>query len=241
MRIRPAIAMKEDTVTAMLSMQEELLLSSGQSDPALQHAVACGQKDALTVFVLRYQSFLKSQCRRLAGGNHEEAGDLFSLVLLKICSEHPEQFRQITHLGGWLVRIAQNKSIDMQRSRQAEERRGRELAQTPETGGMHSRSPEQTLLGHELVGQIQLAFELLPARLRDAAELRLIDEASYETIAHTLGISQANARKRVQEARRCLAQILRCYLGEEPAQQAEDYRGHYSPDPAWDDTGADHA
>lgn len=214
-------------------------------DRALQLAVANGEKGALTLFILRYQAFLKSQCRRLSGGNAEQAGDLFSLVLLKVCSEHPEQFRQINHPGGWLVRIAQNKSIDLQRSRQAEERRERELALAPEITRLHARSPEQTLLGNELVGQIQLAFDLLPARLRPAAELRLIDEASYPAIAAALGISQMNARKRVQEARRYLAQILQCYLGCEAA-PPEDIplwpaQARNAFEPGGDDAGAEHA
>lgn len=239
-------------MTAMLSMLEVSPPSPAHPDMALLYAIAEGQKGALTQFILRYQAFLKSQCRRLTGGNVEEASDLFSLVLLKICSERPEQFRQIHHPGGWLVRIAQNKSIDMQRSRQAEERRGRELAQTPDMAGMHARTPEQSLLVNELVGQIQLAFDQLPARLRLAAELRLIDEVSYEIIAATLDISKVNARKRVQEARRCLAQILQCYLGQGPSRQAAISMTCDLPEPGndwlygtlsptWDEEGADHA
>lgn len=194
-------------------MPDPLAPAPGTADRALQEAVANGQEGALTLFILRYQAFLKSQCRRLVGGNPEDAGELFSMVLLKICSEHPEQFRHIEHPGGWLVRIAQNKSIDLQRSRQAEARRGRELAvQEQDSDTRLSASPEQALLLGELLQQIRWAFGLLPARLRPVAELRLIDEASYEDIARVLGISQVNARKRVQEARRHLAQWLGHYL-----------------------------
>ena len=239
-------------MTAMLSMLEVSPPSPSHPDLALLYAIAEGQKGAMTQFILRYQAFLKSQCRRLTGGNAEEASDLFSLVLLKICSERPEQFRQIHHPGGWLVRIAKNKSIDMQRSRQAEERRGRELAQNPDTAGRHARSPEQSLLVNELVGQIQIAFDQLPARLRLAAELRLIDEVSYEIIATTLGISKVNARKRVQEARRCLAHTLQRYLGQESSQQMATHLVCQLPEsgndgrfgtlyPAWDEEGAEHA
>ena len=117
---------------------------------------------------------------------------------------------------------------------------------------MHARTPEQSLLVNELVGQIQLAFDQLPARLRLAAELRLIDEVSYEIIAATLDISKVNARKRVQEARRCLAQILQCYLGQGPSRQAAISMTCDLPEPGndwlygtlsptWDEEGADHA
>ncbi|MBV8645849.1 sigma-70 family RNA polymerase sigma factor [Paludibacterium sp.] len=183
-------------------------------DLQLQQAIADGEHGAIALVVARYQGFLKYQCRRLAGGDTDEAGDLFSLVLFKLITEQPEQMRSIRHLGGWLRRVAQNKSIDLQRTRQAEARHSQQLTHLQETCGNRPRSPEQELLIGELRQKIQYALETLPPRLLAVAELRFLHEASYEVIAQELGITQVNARKRAQEARRLLVQHLRPYVGD---------------------------
>jgi RNA polymerase sigma-70 factor (ECF subfamily) len=186
-----------------------------QTDQQLLDAFALGEKAALCLLLSRYQGLLQHQCRKLTGGNSDDAKDLFSLVLLKVYTERPEQLRKIRHLGGWLSRVAQNKSIDLQRERIAEERRDQRLGHFHEITGNHPRSPEQAMLDRELVAQIQRAFHELPSRLRTTAELRFVEDASYEAISHRLGISQVNARKRVQEARRRLEKAMHDYLGTE--------------------------
>lgn len=186
-----------------------------QTDQQLLDAFALGEKSAICLLMSRYKGFLQHQCRKFAGGNSDDAKDLFSLVLLKIYTEHPEQLRKIRHMGGWLSRVAQNKSIDLQRERIAAERRDQQLAHCGEFGAGIPRSPEQAVLDRELVWQIQQAFQALPPRLRTTAELRFVEDADYEEISRRLGISQVNARKRVQEARRRLEQTLQAYFGAE--------------------------
>jgi RNA polymerase sigma-70 factor (ECF subfamily) len=55
----------------------------------------------------------------------------------------------------------------------------------------------------------------LPPNLRTAAELRLLEEMPYPEAAHQLGISEANLRKRVQQARQILRQRLEDYRNDE--------------------------
>jgi len=182
-----------------------------RTDQQLLEAFAQGDRATLGILMSRYQCFLKQQCRKFSSGNAEDAKDLFSMVVFKVYTEHPEQLRKIRHMGGWLSRVAQNKAIDLERMRIAEEKRDQRLGHFHEITNAHPSSPEQTLLGHELVKKIQEAFNALPPRLRDAAELRFVEDASYESISAHLGISQANARKRVQEARLRLTQTLQAY------------------------------
>ncbi len=162
--------------------------------------------------MLRYQGFLRGRCRILLRGNRDDANDLFSQVMLKVCTEQPGRLRNIRHVGGWLNRIAYNQFIDDQRERQAQERRDDSLSYLYETVGHQAPSPEQEFLNDELDRHIRSAFELLPDRLRRAAHLRFYEGAPYEEIAADLAISQANARKRIQEARKILAAYLRSYL-----------------------------
>lgn len=164
--------------------------------------------------MLNYQAFLRGRCRILLRGNRDEANDLFSQVMLKVCTEQPSRLRHIQHLGGWLNRIAYNQFIDDQRERQAQERRDENLCYLYQTIEHQARSPEQEFLNNELDRHIRLAFQSLPERLRRAAHLRFYEGAPYEEIAADLAISQANARKRIQEARKILAASLRIYTDE---------------------------
>lgn len=162
--------------------------------------------------MLHYQVYLRGRCRILVRGNRDEANDLFSQVMLKVCSEPPDRLRQIRHLGGWLSRIAHNQFIDAQRERQAQERRDDNLCYLYETIGYQAPSPEQALLNGELDHYIRQAFDSLPERLRQAAHMRFYEGAPYEEIATDLSISEANARKRIQEARKILTAFLRTYI-----------------------------
>jgi len=213
-----------------------------QTDQQLLDAFALGEKAAICRLMSRYKGFLQHQCRRLAGGNSDDAKDLFSLVLLKVYTEQPEQLRKIRHMGGWLSKVAHNKSIDLQRERIAAERRDQQLVHFGEfSGSVLPRSPEQTVLDRELAWQIQQAFHALPPRLQATAELRFVEDASYEEISRRLGISQVNARKRVQEARRRLEQTLLTYFGAEgrfhPGSQGIGH-SHMANDVEWDTSWA---
>lgn len=141
-----------------------------------------------------------------------DAKDLGSLVILKICSEQPEHIRKIRNFGGWLCRVALNLYIDQRRTRLAEERRNDNLKHIYEITSAQQNSPEENFLNEELLKQIGLAFEILPPRLRVAAELRFVEDASYDFIADRLGISLVNARKRVQEARQRMTGSLVKYV-----------------------------
>jgi RNA polymerase sigma factor (sigma-70 family) len=66
----------------------------------------------------------------------------------------------------------------------------------------------------ELAGTAELRAELgqaltrLPAEQRDALELRVVQECSYEEVARRLAVSEPTARQRVSRALRALAVVL---------------------------------
>ncbi|NWG87371.1 MAG: sigma-70 family RNA polymerase sigma factor [Hydrogenophilaceae bacterium] len=206
-------------------------IQSGQAptnDRDILEALAYGEHSGMQRLMLRYQGFLRGRCRMLVRGNRDDANDLFSQVIFKVYTERPDRLREIRHIGGWLSQVAQNQHIDSQRERQAQERRDDSLCYLYETIGYQAPSPEQVLLNSELAQHIRRAFELLPSRLGRAARMRFMDDAPYEEIAAKLSITQANARKRVQEARRVLIAHLLNYVGEGQARQRQ---AHGSGDP----------
>jgi RNA polymerase sigma factor (sigma-70 family) len=178
------------------------------------HAHSGAENNAQSL-MRNYRKFLMGRCCMLTHGNRHDANDLFSRVMLKVCSARPDQLRQIRHLGGWLSRIAYHQFIDDQRERQSSARRDDGLAYLYETLGVASPSAEQEYLNAELNRQLSRAFETLPTRLRRAAYLRLCEEAPYEEIAADLSISQANARKHIQEARRLLGVRVSGYVSDQ--------------------------
>lgn len=182
-----------------------------KTDQQLLDLAANAESPAIFFLVVRYQNLLLSRCRMLAKGNTDDAADLFSTVVIKIYSTRLDQFKKIRQLGGWLSQVTQNTYIDLQRTRQADVRRNKNMEYVQESRSQYQRSPEQELLNSELADQIRCALIALPARVRQAAVLRLLEDTSYEAIAKQLGISQVNARKRVQEARQQLASSLRTY------------------------------
>ncbi|MDO8891648.1 MAG: sigma-70 family RNA polymerase sigma factor [Sulfurimicrobium sp.] len=186
--------------------------TASRTDQQLLEIFAQGGTAAIGILMSSYRGFLLHQCRRYSGGNADDAKDLFSLILFKVYTEHPEQLRKVRHLGAWLRRVAQNKSIDLQRERMAEERRCLGLMHLYESLGEIHPSPEEALLSQELIKHIQHSFDALPLRLQLAAHMRFVDDDSYETISNRLGISQVNARKRVQEARKRMTDALQRYV-----------------------------
>ena len=94
----------------------------------------------------------------------------------------------------WARRIATRLAIDYLRS----ERHAAELPPPPLPS-----APDQ-LIGDELQGRIRAAFTSLPARLRVAATLALIEELPYQEIADALDISLSAVKMRVARAVRHL-------------------------------------
>ena len=100
--------------------------------------------------------------------------------------------------GGWLAGIANHLVANYRRRRRVEDsarsRYGiRELTTFPDPEDDSARRLDAAAQA----GVLAEAIESLPASERAAVELRVIDEAPYETIATRLGVSENAARVRV--------------------------------------------
>lgn len=108
--------------------------------------------------------------------------------------------------GPWLSAVTRNVCIEMLRRRNsAQLQYGLEERETPcpDTG------QEDQLLQDEELQELRQSIEKLPERMRDATRLRILDGLSYREIGMRLNISEANARKRNQFARRQLQVALK--------------------------------
>jgi RNA polymerase sigma-70 factor (ECF subfamily) len=102
-------------------------------------------------------------------------------------------------IGAWARRIATNAALDHLRARRPETA---QLADPPD-----APSPDAALQ-REMREQIQRAFHRLPANLRVAAVLALVEERPYQEIADTLGTSVGAVKLRVFRAVRKLRKQL---------------------------------
>ncbi len=102
--------------------------------------------------------------------------------------------------GAWARRIAANVALD-----HLKKMRG-------EVPMLVEPSPEPApdpVVRRELQDQIRRAFSQLPAKLRVAAALALVEERPYEEIAEALGISVGAVKSRIFRATRMLRYELK--------------------------------
>jgi RNA polymerase sigma factor (sigma-70 family) len=105
---------------------------------------------------------------------------------------------------GWVRRIATNVALDHLRAARRETDLPDHLEAGPEADPAERR---------ELDRAIRAAFARLPARLRIAATLALIEEEPYGEIADALDISVTAVKSRVFRALRLLRRDLRPWAG----------------------------
>jgi RNA polymerase sigma-70 factor (ECF subfamily) len=134
---------------------------------------------------------------RLAG-NDADAEDLTQETFLRALQK-PETFAAGTNMRAWLMRIATNAFIDLQRKRKAaraEPLRDDPAAPTrPEAGAMESM---------ELGGLLEKAIARLPDAQRAVFLLRSREGLSFGQIAEAFGVSEETARWHMFQARKQL-------------------------------------
>lgn len=102
--------------------------------------------------------------------------------------------------GAWVRRIATNVALDHLKAAPREA----PLAEDPSSGP----APDPAVR-RDIQDQVARAFRQLPAKLRLAATLALIEEQPYEEIAEALGVSVGAVKSRVFRAVRRLRRTLK--------------------------------
>jgi len=110
-------------------------------------------------------------------------------------------------LRSWLTAVLKHKIVDAMRRAPLHE----SLDDDTDDGGGPGHDvvcprpgPEEVVEQRELLGRALASIEALPAGLRDAIRLRVLDERSAESACRELGISEENLFVRVHRARKRL-------------------------------------
>lgn len=152
-----------------------------------------------------YKEHLYHICLSHMDGVREDAEDALSRSMLRALEKLPEVCGRIENVKAWLCRLTINLCFDMHRERKRRTRRLESIDDVPmsvaESLRASADSPEEVFLSQEALDDVCGAVNDLPARLREPFALRFFDEMPYDEIADLLILSNANVRKRIQQAR----------------------------------------
>jgi RNA polymerase sigma-70 factor, ECF subfamily len=134
-------------------------------------------------------------------GRHDEAEDLTQDIFLKIFKAL-HTFDRRANFQTWLISISRNLCIDHYRSvRKERETMARDVDASMLTPVSRERGPYRQLEDSDLQRQIRQALEELPPSLRQAVELRDLQELSYQEIADKLALPEGTVKSRINRGR----------------------------------------
>ena len=179
---------------------------------ALLRRLAKGEMNLFWLLWKRHEPHLRRVCLRRMHPSAADAEDAMSRSMMLAREKLPDYADAILDLEAWLTRLACNVCCDLKkeharRAAGAEAFDENALARREATLS-YPPSPEDLCASRQIVESINRAIAELPPPLRDTARLRFLHEESYAAIATRLGIREANARKRVQQARMILTETL---------------------------------
>jgi RNA polymerase sigma factor (sigma-70 family) len=175
----------------------------------LLRSLSGGDREAFWPLWLEHRLHLYSVCLRQMRGSKADALDAVSRSMLLAFRKLPAHATKIENLQAWLTRLTRNVCADIHREQQRLSVGGTgvpidEIISEEISAADPSPSPEEVALSNETRVRLQRAIDSLPPLLRSVAQMRFLHEASYESIASTLSITEPTARKRVQQARTVL-------------------------------------
>lgn len=151
------------------------------------------------------------RCFVWMGGHADDAKEAFSRAWARAAANLILHRPALVDPRAWLLTLAYRVCMDLhrERARRAEEalEKGAPIATSAPHFGPVVRDPERMVLGKELVVFLKQSVDDLPPRLRDAM-LTYMASGDYRDVVERFGITDVNARKRIQQARAILRERL---------------------------------
>ena len=175
---------------------------------SLLERVSRGDQDAFWSLWMMHRPHLLAVCYRQMRCVGADADDAVSRSMLVAHAKLPAYAAEIIDVEAWLTRLTCNVCLDIKKERCRGSRKAEMLDEDVltrrEASLPKAQTPEDMVLVTQIGRGIRRAIAELPPPLRAVAELRFVHESGYGVIARFLSISEANARKRVQQARELL-------------------------------------
>ncbi|MFA7115738.1 MAG: sigma-70 family RNA polymerase sigma factor [Bacteroidales bacterium] len=165
-------------------------------------------EDAYATLVNRYQeSIIKFVSHFIYTPQDAEDIAITSLYRAYI---YLDRFNPKFKFSTWLFSIARNTAIDQYRKKInasslfiGENAQGMDFIEDP------VGSPEDNLIGEQLMSHIMDQIEELGDNYRDIAKLRFIQDLAYEEIAQELNLSLSTVKTRIHRARKILLENIK--------------------------------
>jgi RNA polymerase sigma factor (sigma-70 family) len=156
------------------------------------------------------------RCLAWSGGRDEDGREAFSRTWSRAAATLISERPQLINVRAWLLTLAYHACMDLHRERS---RRGEQELDvigpvTHEASLPYNAAPEdpeRLALNKELGAVLFTEIERLPPRLRGAMSAYL-GSGEYGEVVKQFGITDVNARKRIQQARAILRERLTNYL-----------------------------
>jgi RNA polymerase sigma-70 factor (ECF subfamily) len=151
----------------------------------------------------RYSPRIFAYCRRILG-DYDRAQDAFQETFVKFFNS-AQQEREMTNVPAYLLRIARNLCLNMQRSDKGQI--SLEEYHLPSSYDMSHDKKELLLL-------ITQAMETLPLDYKEAFILREYEGLSYQEIADMTESSLSTVKIRIYRAKQKIRDILAPYIAD---------------------------
>ena len=151
----------------------------------------------------RYSPRIFAYCRRILG-DYDRAQDAFQETFVKFFNS-AQQEREMTNVPAYLLRIARNLCLNMQRSDKGQI--SLEEYHLPSSYDMSHDKKELLLL-------ITQALETLPLDYKEAFILREYEGLSYQEIADMTESSLSTVKIRIYRAKQKIRDILAPYIAD---------------------------
>lgn len=186
-------------------------------DKALVLAAKNGDGQAFDILVRRYRSKMLRVAQRFTR-NEADAEDIVQQSFQK-AFVHLQQFEGHSTFSTWLTRIAINQALMLLRKRVsiAEipliEQANAENGATLSLDFPDSRvNPEDSCARQEQKEILSAALNKLSPGMREAIQLREIEELSTKEAARVMGISTLAVKARVFHGRKKIAKSIQCWM-----------------------------
>lgn len=155
---------------------------------------------------MEHEEYLRRKCNYLLGSNREEAEDVLSAAMMQAFQNFTSQSCGVGNMRAWLTTIVHNACMDGFRKSKRKNNyftdiETSEIENIPADYGAPSQSPEDIVRVRESLDELYQLILALPETLREPLLLRTIEHLSYPEIATRLNLTEANVRKRLQQAR----------------------------------------
>jgi len=151
----------------------------------------------------RYSPRIFAYCRRILG-DYDCAQDAFQETFVKFYKS-AQQEREMTNVPAYLLRIARNLCLNMQR---------RDKGHISLEEYHLPSSKDMSLDKQELLGLITKAMETLPLEYKEAFILREYEGLSYQEIAEMTETSLSTVKIRIFRAKQKIRDILSPYIAD---------------------------